>query len=94
MTYTKNVNGKIVDMTPDEIAERRAEESLHEQKVIERAWSDLREERNRRLSSCDWTQVEDSSANKTAWAAYRQALRDLPANTADPMNPEWPVKPT
>jgi len=28
-----------------------------------------------------------------AWAAYRQALRDLPANTADPRNPVWPIPP-
>ena len=24
---------------------------------------------------------------------YRQALRDLPANTSDPANPTWPTKP-
>jgi len=29
----------------------------------------------------------------TEMAAYRQALRDLPANTTDPANPVWPVKP-
>jgi len=27
------------------------------------------------------------------WMDYRQALRDLPANTTDPANPDWPVKP-
>jgi hypothetical protein len=27
------------------------------------------------------------------WMDYRQALRDLPANTVDPANPVWPVKP-
>ena len=27
------------------------------------------------------------------WMDYRQALRDLPANTVDPANPIWPVKP-
>jgi hypothetical protein len=25
-----------------------------------------------------------------AWKVYRQALRDLPANTIDPENPPWP----
>ena len=30
---------------------------------------------------------------KTPWATYRQALRDLPANTSDPANPTWPTKP-
>ena len=28
-----------------------------------------------------------------AWKTYRQALRDLPANTKDPANPTWPTKP-
>jgi len=30
---------------------------------------------------------------KTAWSNYRKALRDLPANVADPANPTWPEKP-
>lgn len=30
---------------------------------------------------------------KQAWLDYRQALRDLPANTTDPENPVWPVAP-
>jgi len=38
--------------------------------------------RNDELSASDWTQLADSTANKTAWATYRQALRDLPAHLA------------
>jgi len=34
-----------------------------------------------------------SVETQTAWATYRQALRDLPANTADPLNPVWPTRP-
>ena len=34
-----------------------------------------------------------SSDKKAEWATYRQTLRDLPANTADPSNPTWPTKP-
>ena len=30
---------------------------------------------------------------KQAWLNYRQALRDLPANTTDPENPVWPTPP-
>jgi hypothetical protein len=30
---------------------------------------------------------------RQAWVDYRQALRDLPANTEDPANPVWPVPP-
>jgi hypothetical protein len=57
----------------------------------------LRGMRDALLSASDWTQSPDSplsDAAKTAWANYRQALRDLPANTSDPANPIWPSKPS
>lgn len=57
------------------------------------ALEDLRRERNSRLSACDWTQVPDAPVNQAAWAAYRQALRDLPGNTVDPRQPVWPEPP-
>lgn len=57
------------------------------------AWVALRAERDRRLTSTDWTQVADAPVNKAAWAAYRAALRALPENTTDPLNPVWPVAP-
>jgi len=60
------------------------------------AWVALRAERNRRLLASDWTQLPDvplTSQQKQMWAAYRQALRDLPENTADPNNPVWPEAP-
>jgi hypothetical protein len=52
--------------------------------------------RNGLLAASDWTQSPDSpltEAKKQDWASYRQTLRDLPANTADPSNPAWPAKP-
>ena len=58
----------------------------------------LRVERNQRLEATDvvglpdrWAAMSDDT--KTAWTNHRQALRDLPANTADPANPTWPEKP-
>jgi|TARA_R100000482_G_C4996279_1_gene89555 hypothetical protein len=55
-------------------------------------WADLREERNRRLAETDWWASSDLTMSDEQ-TAYRQALRDLPANTADPANPSWPTKP-
>jgi hypothetical protein len=60
---------------------------------ISTAWLILRRDRDRLLSSCDWTQVADAPVDHAAWAVYRQALRDLPDNTEDPRNPVWPSKP-
>jgi hypothetical protein len=49
--------------------------------------------RNAELAACDWTQVADSTADKAAWATYRQALRDLPASNADPKKIKFPTRP-
>lgn len=73
----------IVDKTAQEIASADAEKA-----------SSVRNDRNARLSACDWTQVGDapiSDATKASWAAYRQALRDLPSQDGFPWNVSWPV---
>jgi len=53
--------------------------------------------RNARLVACDWTQLPDApltAEQKTAWTAYRQALRDLPNNESlMPENLVWPEVP-
>jgi hypothetical protein len=49
--------------------------------------------RNAELTLCDWTQLADSTADKTAWATYRQALRDLPSQNADPKKIVFPSRP-
>jgi len=53
----------------------------------------IREERNIRLTESDWTQAPDCTANKTAWATYRQALRDIPTSEGFPWNVTWPTSP-
>ena len=60
-------------------------------------WMKLRSERDNLLLSSDFTQLGDiglSESKKTEWINYRQALRELPANTSDPANPNWPTKPS
>ena len=61
----------------------------------DKALNDLRISRNRRLLASDWTQSRDVTlSNDADWKTYRQALRDLPANTSDPTNPTWPTAPS
>lgn len=60
-------------------------------------YGEIREQRNKLLIGCDWTQARDSPLTiekQDEWAVYRQALRDLPANTTDPTNVTWPVPPS
>lgn len=62
----------------------------------------MRSERDRLLLACDWTQLTDcplTEQQKTDYATYRQALRDMPQNNTISTKAEyeslvWPVKPT
>jgi hypothetical protein len=57
-------------------------------------WARIRHQRDMELAATDWTQLADSTANKTAWAEYRQALRDLPASNKDPKKIKFPSRPS
>ena len=48
--------------------------------------------RNAQLAATDWTQLADAPVDASAWATYRQQLRDLPA-TIDINNPVIPDPP-
>lgn len=76
------IGWSVVSLTADEIAEKANE-----------AGNAVRSQRDRLLSSCDWTQVADAPVNKTAWAAYRQELRNLPKQAGFPANIVWPSEP-
>ena len=59
----------------------------------EQLFKDLRGTRNQLLAETDYLGLPDLGGFSAEMTAYRQALRDLPANTADPANPVWPEKP-
>ena len=58
----------------------------------DRAFAELRKERDRRLHDTDWWASSDLSITEDQ-TTYRQALRDLPANTVDPTDITWPDAP-
>lgn len=58
----------------------------------EQPWNELRQKRNQLIEETDYLALSDTTLSPEM-AAYRQELRDLPANTVDPVNPVWPVKP-
>ena len=56
----------------------------------------IRIQRDGLLTQSDWTQLPDSplsTADKEAWATYRQALRDITAQTGFPYQITWPTAP-
>lgn len=56
--------------------------------------SDAKTKRNRLLYETDWTQMPDVTlANKAAWAAYRQELRDITTQAGYPTEITWPTPP-
>lgn len=56
-------------------------------------WVVVRNKRERLLLASDWTQLPDVEiTNKSSWATYRQALRNI-TTQSDPFNITWPTPP-
>ena len=89
---------EIVPLTAEEIAEREA--YVRDVLPVEQMAA-LRRQRDQLLAETDWVTLKAIDLSNDGlgiqlpqvWMDYRQALRDLPANTVDPANPVWPVKP-
>lgn len=74
---------------------RTSEEYLSKETEI--CASDIRSERDAKLAACDWTVLTDSpltTAKKTEWKTYRQALRDISAAEGFPHTMTWPTEPS
>jgi hypothetical protein len=56
-------------------------------------WEQIRLWRNEQLFASDWSMHTDAPTDKVAWAAYRQALRDLPAQGGKADDAEFPTAP-
>lgn len=91
--YFKIAGDQVVEMSA---AEKATVDQAEDARILAMAWETLRSDRDARLGMCDWTVLEDTPKGaeaKQAWRVYRQALRDLPANTSDPRSPTWPTEP-
>lgn len=64
-------------------------ETLPDEWLVER----MRAHRNRLLAASDWAMATDAPTNKTAWATYRQALRDFPATWEPAETADFPEAP-
>jgi hypothetical protein len=92
VAYVHEINGaEDIDGNPIELDEALLA-SVQDEVNTERAFGGLRARRQRYLEETDWAALSDVTMSDEM-RAYRQALRDLPANTTDPENPVWPTKP-
>jgi hypothetical protein len=81
------INGQWVNRDP----------SIVETETNTLALQILRQARNDLIKATDFALLPDAPSSIASKIeeikAYRQALRDLPANTSDPKNVIWPVSP-
>ena len=77
--YTKY---SVAEMDADAIATKDTEQAKA-----------MREQRGEKLKNTDWTQVADAPVDKAVWATYRQALRDVTAQSGFPWTITWPDAP-
>jgi hypothetical protein len=83
--YTKYALGPVFTDAEEEAAYKASKDADQA--------ANVRTSRNDLLTKCDWTQIADSTADKPAWAIYRQALRDVTVQEGFPWNVTWPVEP-
>ena len=81
------VNGVQVALTATEEVAYRAAQPNEDMVAMQ-----VRAQRDHLLASTDWTALSDNTMS-SAMAAYRQALRDVPAQEGFPHAVTWPSKP-
>jgi len=87
------------DTTEDGVTTTKAEhEAAYQARLDAKVAEGHRTTRDKLLADTDWTQMNDSplsNEDKTAWATYRQELRDLSDLDAWPnlADEDWPVEP-
>lgn len=90
-TNCKLVNGELVALTAEEIAEVEAALSAAPSET-EIKWRLIRTQRDEKLRETDWRASSDLTLSD-AWKNYRQALRDVPSQS-DVDNISWPTEPS
>jgi hypothetical protein len=82
---TEDDEGNITTAAQNEAAYKAAKDAEQAKSV--------RTTRTEKLKDSDWTQIADSTADKAAWATYRQALRDITSQSGFPWEVTWPDAP-
>jgi hypothetical protein len=95
---SKVITETIFTIGADEVVETYATRDMTQEEIDaenKARWIGVRDSRNQKLQETDYTQLADApltQGEKSNWATYRQALRDITKQT-DPSNIVWPQKP-
>ena len=93
--FTKFVVGPV--FTDNDEATAAEQEAAYHARIDSEVGTSVRAERDRKLAACDWTVLTDSpltTAKKTEWKTYRQALRDITSAEGFPHDVTWPSEPS
>lgn len=93
--YHATANGPV-PFTPEEEAERDAEEAAWAADESNRQATAARQQRDKLLADCDWRVARAAELGVVldpAWSTYRQELRDVPQQPGFPSSITWPVAP-
>ena len=95
MTRYQIIDGKRVQLTSKEEAERDADIKAYVESLPSKRMAELRRQRNLLLAETDYMGLSDNTMS-TAWKNYRQALRDITTQTPTDdalSNITFPTKP-
>lgn len=97
MAVYKTTSQGVFELTGQELEDWKEVDRLATETASEKKSAQHRFTRDTLLSQTDWTQMNDSplsNEDKTAWATYRQELRDITShsNWPDLSDDDWPTK--
>ena len=98
--FTKFIAGPVFTDTTDSegtVTTAADNEAAYRAGIDSTAGTNVRTERDTKLTETDWTQLADSQLTdevKATWVTYRQALRDLPTASGFPHTMTWPTEPS
>lgn len=82
------------DTTEDGVTTTKAEhETAYQAQLDADAAAAVRASRDEKLAATDWMALSDVTM-ASEWATYRQALRDVPAQSGFPNDITWPTEPS
>lgn len=91
------INCTTGEVTVEDYTDEEKARAAEIEEETDRDFTQIRNSRNQRLASSDWTQGADSplsDSKKAEWVTYRQELRDYPSQSDRVSTlPDWPTPP-